>query len=75
MHRMTNLTSESGGLNLICIDEIMDSCEEAGIMGVADIANKLGITLLLITQGMTSEGYPHQLVVRKYCGVSTISRS
>ena len=75
MHRMTNLTSESGGFNLICIDEIMDSCEEAGIMGVADIANKLGITLLLITQGMTSEGYPHHLVVRKYCGVSTISRS
>ncbi len=73
MHRMTNLTSPSGGLNLICIDEIMDSCEEAGIMGVADIANKLGITLLLITQGMTSESYPHKLVVRKYCGVSTVS--
>lgn len=72
MHRMTNLTSPSGGLNLICIDEIMDSCEEAGLMSVAEMANQLGITLLMITQGKTSESYPHQIVVTKRLGVSVL---
>ncbi len=73
MHRMTNLNSPSGGLNLICIDEVMDHCEEAGIMSVAEIANELGITVLMITQGHTSEGYPHELIVTKRLGVSTLS--
>lgn len=72
MHRMTNLTSGSGGLNLICIDEIMDSCEEAGLMSVAEMANQLGITLLMITQGKTSESYPYQIVVTKKLGVSVL---
>jgi hypothetical protein len=72
MHRMTNLTSPSGGLNLICIDEIMDSCEEAGLMSVAEMANQLGITLLMITQGKTSENYPYQIVVTKRLGVSVL---
>ena len=71
---MTNLTAIGGGLNLICIDEIMDNCEEAGLMSVAEMANELGITVLMITQGKTSENYPYELVVTKRCGVSFISK-
>lgn len=74
MQRMTNLTAIGGGLNLICIDEIMDNCEEAGLMSVAEMANELGITVLMITQGKTSENYPYELVVTKRCGVSFVSK-
>lgn len=74
MQRMTNLTASGGGLNLICIDEIMDNCEEAGLMSVAEMANELGITVLMITQGKTSESYPYELIVTKRCGVSFISK-
>ena len=73
MQRMTNLTSKTGGLNLICIDEVLDHCEEAGLMSVAEIANTLGITVFMITQGKTTESYPHQITVTKSLGRSHIN--
>lgn len=72
MQRMTNIAANGNGLNLLCLDEIMDSCDESGLASVAEIANELGITVIMITQGKTSESYPHQLTVTKRCGVSMI---
>lgn len=68
----SNASDNGKGLDFMAIDEIMDVSDEVGLMSYCDVINRLGITVLMITQGMVSEGYQHKLLVVKEGGISNI---
>ncbi len=73
MRHLTNMNCDNGkGLDFLILDEILDASDYSGLMSYAETLTELGITTLLITQGSVSESYPHQLVVRKEQGFSSI---
>lgn len=73
MRHLTNMNCDNGkGLDFLILDEILDASDYSGLMSYAETLTNLGITTLLITQGSVSESYPHQLVVRKEQGFSSI---
>lgn len=60
------------GLDFIALDEVLEACDYEGIMAACDTLNKLHKTALVITQNSVAENYPHQLVITKQNGISTI---
>lgn len=73
MRHLTNMNCDnSKGLDFLILDEILDASDYSGLMSYAETLTNLGITTLLITQGSVSESYPHQLIVRKEQGFSSI---
>lgn len=73
MRHLTNMNCDNGkGLDFLILDEILDASDYSGLMSYAETLTNLGITTLLITQGSVSESYPHQLIVRKEQGFSSI---
>ena len=69
----SNANDDGKGLDFMAIDEIMDVSDEIGLMSYCETINKLGITVLMITQGLVSESYPYRLIVTKENGISKIS--
>ena len=45
--------------------EILSAVDEEGNSMMFESINKLGITALVVSHGLTSESYPHTLTVRK----------
>lgn len=73
MRHLINMNCDNGkGLDFLILDEILDASDYSGLMSYAETLTNLGITTLLITQGSVSESYPHQLIVRKEQGFSSI---
>lgn len=73
MRHLTNMNCDNNkGLDFLILDEILDASDYSGLMSYAETLTNLGITTLLITQGSVSESYPHQLIVRKEQGFSSI---
>ena len=70
---LTNSACDDGkGLDFVALDEILEACDFEGISAACDTLNKLQKTALVITQNPIAENYPHQLVVTKENGVSTL---
>lgn len=70
---LTNSACDDGkGLDFVALDEILEACDYEGITAACDTLNKLHKTALVITQNPIAENYPHQLVVTKQNGISTI---
>lgn len=73
MNQLTNLNCEDGkGLDLLIADEVLDSADEQGLASVFKALNQTQITSLVVSHGMTNEGYPNKITVIKSNGVSSI---
>ena len=73
MQRLSNGNAGFGkGLDLLCLDEILDSMDADGLSSVFSALNKLEITALVVSHGLINEGYPHKLTVVKENGQSRI---
>lgn len=73
MNQLTNLNCEEGkGLDLLIADEVLDSADEQGLASVFKALNQTQITSLVVSHGMTNEGYPNKITVTKSNGVSSI---
>lgn len=73
MQRLVNGNCDFGkGLDLLVIDELGDSLDETGLASTFSAINKLGLTALVVSHGLTNEGYPHKLQIVKENGESRI---
>lgn len=73
MNQLTNLNCEDGkGLDLLIADEVLDSADEQGLASVFKALNQTQLTSLVVSHGLTNEGYPNKITVVKSNGVSSI---
>lgn len=73
MQRLVNGNCDEGkGLDLLVIDELGDSLDETGLASTFAAINKLGLTALVVSHGLTNEGYPYKLHIIKEHGESRI---
>lgn len=73
MQRLVNGNCDEGkGLDLLVIDELGDSLDETGLASTFSAINKLGLTALIVSHGLTNEGYPYKLQIIKENGESRI---
>lgn len=73
LHKLSNVNCEEGkGLNLLIIDEILDSTDESGLSNVFKALNDTQVTALVVSHGNIAENYPNRLIVSKQNGVSFI---
>ena len=74
LHKLTNMNCKDDyGLDLLIIDELLDSSDESGLSSIFEALNKLSITSLVVSHGNIAEGYPYKTVVTKHNGVSQIN--
>lgn len=73
MQKLVNGNADFGkGLDLLILDEIIDAVDESGLAAIFSALNKLQVTALVVSHGLTSEGYPHKLQIVKENGESRI---
>lgn len=71
--KLINMTSESGGLNFLFIDEILESADNKALENIIKSISKLNQTILLITFiGVDSVFDCNSLVIEKVNGISKI---
>lgn len=71
IQHLINLSTEGNGLNLLCLDEAMHGIDSTGNENMIKILEKLGITILLITQNVNeSFNVENCLRVEKVNGIS-----
>lgn len=74
MSKLINVNCENGrGLDLLIIDEILDSSDESGLASIFQALNSLNITSLIVSHGNIAESYPYRTIIKKLNGVSTIN--
>lgn len=73
MQKLVNANCDDGkGLDLLCIDELLDAMDESGLMNTFSALNTLGITALVVSHGNIAESYPHKLIITKENGESRL---
>lgn len=71
--KLINMNCDSGGMDLLFLDEVIESVDSAGIGGIMKSLNTTGKTILVITHGTFDEAYPHMMYIEKESnGVSVI---
>lgn len=71
--KLINMNCLSGGLDLLFLDEVIESVDSAGIGGIMRSLNQTGQTILVITHGTFDQTYPYVVeVVKQSNGVSII---
>lgn len=71
--KLINMNCASGGLDLLFLDEVIESVDSAGIGGIMKSLNMTGQTILVITHGTFDQAYPYVVeVVKQSDGVSII---
>lgn len=74
MQKLVNGNCDEGeGLDLLVIDELGDSLDETGLASTFSAINKLGLTALVVSHGLTNEAYPYKLQIVKENGESRIA--
>jgi exonuclease SbcC len=74
MNKLTNVNCEDGkGLDLLVLDEILESTDESGLSSIFNALNTLQITALVVSHGNVAENYPHRLIVKKQNGISSLN--
>jgi len=74
MSKLININCDEGkGLDLLVLDEILDSVDESGLANMLSTLNYLKTTSLVVSHGLIAEGYEHRRVVIKENGYSTIN--
>lgn len=73
MQRLVNGNCEVGkGVDMIVIDEVIDSMDADGLASVFSALNHLNVTALVVSHGAVAEGYKHRLLITKRNGESRI---
>lgn len=73
MQKIINLTSQSGGLNFLAIDEVMESVDNEGMNNITKCLNDLSQTILLVAHSIPNENIDCNLLkVEKKNGISKI---
>ena len=73
MQKLVNANcDDEKGLDLLVLDEILEAVDEAGLSSMFDALNALGGTVLVVSHGNVTAGYPHKLVITKENGESRI---
>ena len=71
--KLINMSAPSTkGLDLLVIDEILDTVDEGGLIQMLNTIGDKGITSLIVSHGRVAENHPYTLVVTKENGVSEI---
>lgn len=72
LQKIINMTSEGGGLNLLFIDEILESLDYAALASVTKALSSLEQTIMMISHVEQSDENCHKLIVEKVNGISKI---
>ena len=73
MQKLVNANcDDEKGLDLLCIDEVLDAMDADGLACVFAELNQLGITALVVSHGSIAENYPYKLEIIKENGASRI---
>jgi len=72
MQKLINNSSETGGVNFLGLDEILESIDEMGLREILDMLNGLEQTILNVTHVQVNNSYPNILEVHKRGGVTTL---
>jgi len=70
--KLINMSCENGGLDLCFLDEIIESVDSQGILGLMNALNSLEQTIVVITHGTFNQEHTNILQVTKTNGNSTI---
>jgi len=70
---LINMSSHSGGLNLVVVDEILESLDTTGLKSILKAMNNIDQHVILVTHGKldTKEGY-NEVKIIKANGVSSL---
>lgn len=72
IHHLINMSTNGRGLNLLLLDEAFEGVDTLGVESIIKIFEKIGITILVISQNITDEFHnENSLYVVKENGVST----
>jgi len=74
LQKLINMNSGSGGIDLLFLDEIIESVDSAGVEGIMGALNGLGQTVDVITHTTHTKQFENVVTVVKENGHSTISR-
>ena len=55
IHHLINTSTNGRGLNLLLLDEAFDCVDSLGVESIIKIFEKIGITILAISQNITNE--------------------
>lgn len=72
LQKLINLNSSSGGLDLLCLDEIIESVDGLGAENILYALNGINQTIEVITHTNFSKSYPNIITVRKKNQISEI---
>lgn len=72
IHHLINMSTNGRGLNLLLLDEAFEGVDTLGVESIIKIFEKIGITILAISQNITDEFHnENSLYVVKENGVAT----
>lgn len=73
MQKLVNANCDlDKGLSLLILDEILEAVDEDGLANIFKALNNFGITAIVVSHGLLSEGYPYKTIITKENGESTI---
>lgn len=72
LQKLINLNSKSGGLDLLLLDEIVESVDSVGVSEILRQLNSINQTIAIITHANTIRDYDNVVVVTKQNGYSTV---
>ncbi len=73
LQKLINNSTEHGkGLDLVWLDEIIESVDSRGISGIMKSLNATKQTIVAITHGTFNQVYPHTITVVKEDGISRV---
>jgi DNA repair protein SbcC/Rad50 len=72
MQRIINQSTDGLGLNLLFIDEILDSIDSTGLESLLKSLNKLNLNVMIITHATIETNYENILTIKKVDGISEI---
>jgi len=75
IHKLINLSSKSGGLNMLLLDEFFEGLDAKGQGEILNILQQTQITNLVISHNNTDVGAHNQLIVEYRDGISRLSQS
>lgn len=72
IHKLINMSSKSGGLNFLALDEVFDGLDKTGQKDVIKTLEPLGITTLVVSHSNEPIGSDNELFIKKTDGISQI---
>lgn len=75
MQRIINQSTDGRGLDLLVLDEIVESIDSEGLENLLKSLNRLELNVLLITHATIETNYDNVVIVKKVGGISEIVKN